>query len=208
MGRGNGNRDNNKVKVNSALEWRNGGAMSGRGEEMADNWYIFFVKTGQEAVAIQDISTYFNGKVTPREFRIETFFRRKGIIKREEKNVFPGYVFVETSLNNEEFVLQCRNFFSHTSAILRLLFYGDTRQAALHENEKKLLEQLWTDQNCLEASVGIVEGDRVRIIAGPFVGKESMIRRVNRHKMQAVIELDLMGETRQITVGLNVIQKE
>lgn len=39
------------------------------------------------------------------------------------------------------------------------------------------------------------------------MGLESIIRKINRHKRQAIIELDFMGAVRQISVALEILEK-
>ena len=174
---------------------------------MNDNWYVFFVKTGQEAKAADEIETFFPEEIKPRVLFAETLFKKNGIVMRKRQVVFPGYVFVTSKLDNERFIIQCRNLVLHSKAFLRILRYGDTGRAALQEEDVQLLNMLWADQNCLEVSIGIIEGDRVKVIKGPFAGKESLIKKINRHKRQAVIEIPFMGENRLITVGLEIIAK-
>ena len=50
--------------------------------------------------------------------------------------------------------------------------------------------------------------DKVVITSGPLMGMERNIKKVNRAKRQAVVELVFMGEKREITHGLRVINKE
>lgn len=175
---------------------------------MGKNWYTLFVKSGQEAKAAEEVKSYFSDKAETRVLFVETYFRKHGIVKKEKNVVFPGYVFVQSELENELFIIQCKNLIARSALIYKILYYGDTRQAALNERDVELLEKMWPGRDCLEASVGIMEGDKVKIMEGPFVGRESMIRKVNRHKRQAVVEIDFMGEIRSITIGLDIIRKD
>ena len=92
--------------------------------------------------------------------------------------------------------------------IYKVLRYGDSGQAILHGKDTQLLEKLWSGRECLEISVGVMEGDKVKIVEGPLVGKESMIKKINKHKRQAVVEINFMGENRLITIGLDIIRKD
>ncbi len=175
---------------------------------MGKNWYALFVKSGQEARAAEEIKSYFFDKAETRVLSVETYFRKHGIVKKEKNVLFPGYVFALSELENEMFIIQCKNLISCSDLLYKILYYGDTRQAALNERDVGLLEKIWLGRDCLEASVGIMEGDKVKIMEGPFVGRESMIRKVNRHKRQAVVEIDFMGEVRSIAIGLDIIRKD
>ena len=57
-------------------------------------------------------------------------------------------------------------------------------------------------------SYGMIEGDRVRIISGSLVGMEAVIRKVDRHKRVAYIEMRIFGEIKLVEVGLEIVAKE
>jgi len=59
----------------------------------------------------------------------------------------------------------------------------------------------------IESSIGFIEGDRIYIEKGPLEGRESMIHKINRHKMEALIDLEIMGGLRQVAIGLEVLRK-
>ena len=60
----------------------------------------------------------------------------------------------------------------------------------------------------MEISTGYKEGDRVVITEGPLVGLESRIKKVNRTRRTALLEVNLLGEVREITIGLRVLNKD
>ena len=53
-------------------------------------------------------------------------------------------------------------------------------------------------------SSGIKVDRNIYIQEGPLKGKESNLKKVDRHKRRAYIELYFMGMTRQVIVGLEV----
>lgn len=164
---------------------------------MDDNWYVLFVKSGQEAKAADEINACFLKEAEPRILFAETFFKKRGIVKKEKKVIFPGYVFITSSLDNETFILKCRNLVSHSKVLMRILCYGDSWCAALHEEDIRLLKLLWAEQNCLEASRGMMEGDQVKIVEGPFAGKESLIAKIGdlyEHEVDHTYLIKYAGE--------------
>ena len=54
----------------------------------------------------------------------------------------------------------------------------------------------------------MIEGDRVIIISGSLVGMEAVIRKVDRHKRVAYIEMRIFGEIKLVEVGLEIVAKE
>ena len=60
----------------------------------------------------------------------------------------------------------------------------------------------------VEMSSGIIENDRVQILSGPLMGMEGNIRRIDRHKRIAYLEIEMFGRTVEMKVGLEIIRKE
>ena len=46
---------------------------------------------------------------------------------------------------------------------------------------------------CMDASVGFMEGDFVKVISGALEGIESKIIKINKQKRTAIIEADMFG---------------
>ena len=53
----------------------------------------------------------------------------------------------------------------------------------------------------------MIVGDRVTITEGPLAGYESYIKKINRHKMEAVVQIEMMNAPRDVTVGLEIVKK-
>lgn len=60
----------------------------------------------------------------------------------------------------------------------------------------------------IAVSTGFIEGDKVTITDGPLAGKEAMIKRIDRHKRIAVLNVEMFGECIGVTVGLEVVEKK
>ena len=60
----------------------------------------------------------------------------------------------------------------------------------------------------VEMSEGFVEGGRVVVTAGPLVGKEALVRKVNHRKRTAEVEFSICGRRVTAKVGLNLVKKE
>ena len=70
-----------------------------------------------------------------------------------------------------------------------------------------MLLRLCDDDRYVESSSGIIIGDSVYIKEGPLKGYESIIRKIDRHKRKAIIELEFMGAVRQVAVALEIVEK-
>jgi len=182
-----------------------------------DDCYVLFIMTGHEKEALQSIDIILDNKsVKPFLPTIELPFRRRGIVKNEIKPMFPGYMFIRTKMPYEEFINKIFGCIRYSSYILKLLNYGGWQQVSMNHNERKMLESLWKEKDennnqnentCIKSSKAIIEGDTVIVTEGPLKDKESLLKKINRHKMQAVIEVELFGENKEITVGLEIVKK-
>lgn len=120
----------------------------------------------------------------------------------QESILFPGYVFLITQ-NPEKLVNGLRKVIGLT----KLIGTGD-EIVPLVQEEIDLLMKIGTDKQLVEMSSGIIENDRVQILSGPLMGMEGNIRRIDRHKRIAYLEIEMFGRTVEMKVGLEIIRKE
>lgn len=170
-------------------------------------WYVLFVKAGKERKIEKYLSKQLNSNISSPFIPMqEMLFRRAGIVKREIKFLFPGYVFIESILSDQQFLQEINPVVNRCSDIIGLLRYSDT-EISMKESEKNMLITLCDSEYCIGASIGIIEGDNIYITDGPLKGLESIVRKVNRHRREAVIEIEIMGDIRLATVALEVVEK-
>lgn len=173
-----------------------------------ENIYVFFTKTGKENDAANDIRRSVSEyDIAPLDYSVEIYFKRKGEIHKEIRPVFPGYLFVASSLYDEEFILKTRKCVKESQYIIRLLQYGNSSIAAVNKEEREMLKSVLQENTCIRASKGYIKENRLVITGGPFKGKENFIKSIDRHKRQAVLEISIMGEVRKVIVGLEIKEK-
>lgn len=171
-------------------------------------WYILFTRTGREEKAEQLLKNQLDSNIfMPFIPMLQTIFKYSGRVKKELKPLFPGYVFIESDIPSLEIIKITRNIVSASKDIIRFLKYEDTGDIAMKEHERNMLLRLCNDDRYVESSNGIIVGSRVYVKKGPLMGLESIIRKINRHKRQAIIELEFMGDVRQVTVVLEIVEK-
>ena len=173
----------------------------------SDYLYAFWVKTGQEEKAVEEIKETFDGEVSPLRLLLETFYRKQGKVIKETQLAFPGYVFIAAQIENDDFVKRARECVWKSRAIIRLLCYGDTNIAAMKVEERVLIDCLWQGRECIETSIGFIKGDRIVITDGHFKGQESIIKEIHPRRRQAVIEIEFMGGTRRMMVGVEILER-
>ena len=170
-------------------------------------WYVLFVKTGKEHRTENYIREWDKENLLmPFIPILETYFKKRGIVKKETELLFPGYLFVETELEPLGFLNIIRPLIYRNDDIIKVLSY-DSCDIALREEERRDLLRLCDDNNTIEASVGFIVGDKIYVTEGALAGRESIIKKIDRHKMEAVIELNFMGCVRQVKMALRVLEK-
>ncbi len=170
-------------------------------------WYILFVKSGREHRVQQYMNKIADNETANPFIPLHEFlFKISGVVKRELKPLFPGYVFVESVMPGDEFLKNLNRRIHSSSDIVKVLKYSDT-EIEVRESEKQMLLNLCNNRHCIESSRGIIKGDSIYVTNGPLKGRESIIRKINRHKKQALIEMDFMGDKRIVNVALEIVEK-
>jgi len=171
------------------------------------NWVILFVKTGSEEklkpMLAEKLDT--NGFLSFVPIK-ETPYRSKGVIHKTRKPLFPGYIFVQTEVESELIAKKLKTALKGTKDIYSLLHYGnDENDVAVRESERLFWERLFDADFCIPGSVGFIEGDKIEVTSGALMGLEGQIKRINRHKREAVVEMNMMGAKREVTLMLEIV---
>lgn len=180
-------------------------------------WYVLYVKTGSENRVVQDISRFAvkrgrEGDVEPFCPESEFYYRSKedrrlGKTYRK-RPLFPGYVFVETTMTSPEFLREFGTYARGADDVIRILRNGNSEYVALSDDERRRLEFLLRGKRCFEHSIGVIVGDKVIVHDGPLKDLEGAITRINRHNRTAEIELEMFGGTVKARVALEIIEKK
>lgn len=173
------------------------------------NWYILYVKTGYEE-KIQKLllkrlsSEYFISFIPMKKI----VYKRKGNANIEKRICFPGYVFIQSEYEEKEFIKYVFPITQQLEGAYLFLYYENKYDIRLREEEKLYLSKFIDSNYCIEHSVGYVEGDKIRVVSGILMGMESEIKKINRHKREAIIEIFIMGDNRRLSVALEVLEKK
>ncbi len=123
--------------------------------------------------------------------------------------MFPGYVFIQTLLTPDIYY-NIRNipkvhYFVYTGKYKQDQSYSWYSRIANHEmnNILALVDQ---DGVVRYSRIDIVD-KQVKVLEGPLEGKEELIKKVDKRKRRAKIELNLMGESRTLDVGVHISDK-
>jgi len=184
------------------------------GDGKMKNWVILFVRTGTEENLARTLKEHLNtGEYRPFVPVKETPRRYQSVIRKERKPLFPGYVFIQTEIEPGSIAEKLKSALTGITGkwhkdIYSILHYGeDKNDVAVRETERKHWERLFDPDFCVCGSVGFIEGDKIRITSGPLAGMESQIKRINRHKREAVVEMEMMGRVGEVRLMLEVVER-
>lgn len=77
----------------------------------------------------------------------------------------------------------------------------------IRQEEEVFLRQLLDSQACIRFSTGYLVDGQLQVWQGPLKQAQSKVRKIDRHKRLAEIEIQLFEESRYIRLGLEVKAK-
>lgn len=168
------------------------------------NWHVIQVIGGSEEKVINRIQHEDFHAFLPKRIRIQ---RRQGANVKIEEPLFRGYVFIETDKSYRSFRLHLHEVIRPVEGFIRLLKYDNEGLETILPEERQFIECFCDKQKVVQPSIGFIEGEKVVISEGPLLGQESAIKRIDRHKRTAELELTLFGQPQRVIVSLEVIEK-
>lgn len=132
--------------------------------------------------------------------RLETIHRR-GRLKTEPRPLFPGYLFI----SNDAPLPQWR-LVNSTRGVLRLVTDGRSRPGAMPREFMTALLARCDANGRLHTADELQEGDRVRILSGPFAGLVSRIDQLDQQgRLQLLIQV--LGRLVQTDLSSATVEK-
>ena len=167
-------------------------------------WYVIQVFTGTEENIRLQCEKLIDAEVLKKSFIPYYEEKRKydGKWHVNTKVLFPGYVFLVS-----EQVDGLKEQLRKVLGFSKLIGTGE-EIIPLSEDEVKLLEKLGRKEQVVEMSVGVIENDCVKILKGPLKGMEGFIRKIDRHKRKAWIEVEMFGRSMEMQVGCEIVERK
>lgn len=168
-------------------------------------YYVIWTLTGKENIVRDEILAQI-GQENKEKIHILTRERRqkyRGEWQIRKEKLFPGYLFMDLEASQVEPVRQA---FRRVTEHAKVLKTGD-ELFPIHEEEEQLLRRLTGDTTNVAVSVGVIVGDKIIVKEGPLIGMEGMIKRIDRHKRMAVLEVELFNRVSEVKVGLEIVEK-
>lgn len=178
-------------------------AISGQSAGGTAVWYVVQVRTGtEEKIKNQCLKTI------DREILAQCFVpyyeekkRYQGTWHTEKRILFPGYLFMVS-----EQLTELYKGLRKVIGMTKLLGTGG-EVVPLTEEEVDLLKKMGAGKKPMELSTGVIENGIVMITDGPLAGMEGCIRKIDRHKRKAWLQIELFGRTLEMEAGLEIIRK-
>jgi transcriptional antiterminator NusG len=164
--------------------------------------YVFQVTPGEERKAAQRLLRRTAPRATCFVPEVEVPVRTGAGWSRVRRPLVVGYVFVQTSD-----IQKVRQEALEAPGFARLLRMGGSVLSLTPEEEAWLGAVCSQDGRVAPVSTGIVEGGTTRILSGPLVGREVSIKKIDRHKRLAYVEVQMFGRTLTVQVGLELTGK-
>ncbi len=164
-------------------------------------WYVMQVRTGREEETISMVHRYTTDSHMGVLFLPKYEQKKKfaGAWHLVQALLFPGYVFVETE-EIEKFYMGLKQ----VPKLTKLLGTGE-KWTSIIDEDLKVLEKLLDKEKTVGMSTGYMEGDKVMVVDGPLEGLETVIRRIDRHKRMATVEMHMFGRVQEVAVGLEIV---
>lgn len=169
-------------------------------------WYVIQVVGGKEKKMLSHINKALSQVPNLKLFipRYVCMRKYQGQWHQEVKELFPGYIFVDTQ--QPELVEKGLRIF--VSDVKPVCIGGGFYP--IRQDEEKFLRGMMNAQNEIGISIGNLVNGRLVAESGPL---ESMpeavdaICKIDRHKRIAELKLSLWGKERRVQVGLEVKEK-
>lgn len=172
-------------------------------------WYVIQVIGGHEQQVLDQVRAIVDSAAYKRVFipRYEIQKRYAGQWQMRKEILFPGYVFVDTKTPD-----LFHSELGKLSSMTRLLSSGDSSEGKkfipLTPQEQVLISAFIGDvDHVMKMSEGIIEGDEIVVLKGPLMNHSGLVRKIDRHKRLAYLEMDMFGRPLTIKAGLEIVRK-
>ena len=164
------------------------------------NYYVLFC----QSLKIEKLYHTFNLKKDTEAFipRMERYIRSKDKIVIQ--NMFPGYLFIKTKMNQTEFDTLLLLMKEERDGVIRELKKEEV--SALTKEEIKLLDILLNEQYIMVMSKGYKVNGRTKIIEGPLKQLEEYIVAVDKKSHEAVLNIEFLNK--KLKAGIEMQNNE
>lgn len=118
-----------------------------------------------------------------------------------KKVLFPGYFFIDT-----EEIDAVSDIISGIELFAKILKNAE-KPSPIHSEEKNFLQSMMDDEYIIHCSKGFIIGEKICITEGPLRNHYGLIRKIDRHRRTANLEINFFGRMTPAEVGLEVLAR-
>lgn len=169
-----------------------------------NNWYVIQVRSGHEHQIANSCCFRISNSILKDCFipEYKTKKKFKGQWHEVQSVLFKGYVFMIS-----DYVDELYNELKKIPDLTKMIGKKKEIIYPLPEQEVCFLQKFSDDVHLIDMSYGFIQGDQVTITNGPLMGKEGSIKKIDRHKRIAYIEVEFLNQISTVKIGLEIISK-
>ncbi|MEE0845314.1 MAG: antiterminator LoaP [Eggerthellaceae bacterium] len=171
---------------------------------MAAGWYVIQTMSGQESQVRDMIVRLLDPGLVDEAFlpRYEMLRREKGVWVKRSEVLLPGYVVVVT-----QDPAKLKTALLRVPRFTRLLG-NDDMFTRLDDREVAFINSFVQPGNrTVKMSTGVIEGDEIIVLDGPLKDRTALIKKIDRHKRLAYLDIEMLGRKKTVRVGLEIVAK-
>lgn len=168
-------------------------------------WYVVQVVGGKEKHVLELMQTFVEDGLMEECFipQYEIMKRIRGEWRKRLEVLLPGYIFVVTK-KPDRLAYELRK----VPAFTKLLGNNDVFIPLADQEVAFINAFTEPDHRVVAMSEGVIEGDTIVILNGPLMGQTGLIKKIDRHKRLAYLEIEILGRVKSVKVGLEIVRKK
>lgn len=166
-------------------------------------WYAVQVRTGEEEKTKLICNKMISDNVLKECFipYYEKKMKYMGKWHITREILFPGYIFMISDYIND-LIFDVKKI----PKLIKILGDGEDI-IPLYDREIEFLMRFGKEDHLIKISHGYIENDKIVITDGPMKDYEGTIKRIDRHKRKAIIEVEFFGRAMEVSVGVEIVRK-
>ncbi|CUB40118.1 hypothetical protein BN2127_JRS7_02083 [Bacillus subtilis] len=122
------------------------------------------------------------------------------------KTLFPGYVLIKTKMNGNMLhkMRSIPNFYRFVNIGSCYTKEAGEYYCQIQEEEMSVLFKLIEKGDIISYSKVRLEGSKVNVTAGPLHGLEGSIKKIDKRKNRAKVQLNLLGKEQTVELGIEL----
>lgn len=167
------------------------------------SWYALYCRSGQEDTIINSCKQNLSEKALTDAFQFsyERMKKYLGEWHVDTLAMFPNYVFLQS-----EYPEALSEELKQYRKIVKVL-ENDRLLLAVRPDEEDAIKKLCGENHHMGMSRGVIADGKLNVTEGPLRGREALIRKVDRHKRIAKLDLPIRKEIPDVWAGLEITEK-